>query len=247
VSELGKVDVSALGLEDLATRINAEHRACEAALKSGLAHALAAGRLLTEAKSHTKHGEWGNWLKANFEGSARTAQAYMRVARELPANAQRVTHLSFRGALKELSSAVGEEAEEDAVYAELLDLRERLERADTIQEVVQIARRSEELRRAKAEESVRLLRWGGQYLLELEQLAKEHGILDEVRNSPCPSVPAHELEEMRVLASIPDDLFERKVAELRRKPLYTEALTKGQMLKYARGLKAQAAREARKA
>jgi len=108
VSELVKVEQGGT-LEDLAVRINAEHRACEAALKSGLAHAAKAGVLLIEAKSHTKHGEWERWLAENFEGSVRTAQAYMRVAGKLSnlegANAQRVAHLSLRSALKELAES----------------------------------------------------------------------------------------------------------------------------------------------
>nr|MDQ3302171.1 DUF3102 domain-containing protein [Actinomycetota bacterium] len=98
-------------LETLAERINAEHRACDDALRSGLRHAVNAGGLLTEAKERVNHGEWGSWLADNFEGSTRTAQAYMKVSREVPnldaAKAQRVADLSFRGALAELSSPLG--------------------------------------------------------------------------------------------------------------------------------------------
>lgn len=98
----------ALDLTALADEINEEHRACDEALRAGLNHAVRAGELLAEAKGRVKHGEWGSWLEENFEGSARTAQAYMKVAREVPnldeAKAQRVADLSFRGALKELSA-----------------------------------------------------------------------------------------------------------------------------------------------
>jgi phage N-6-adenine-methyltransferase len=108
VSEIASLD-SVGALDNLAAEINAEHRACEAALKSGLGHALKAGDLLMEAKSRTGHGEWGRWLAKNFEGSERTAQAYMKVARELPGlegeDPQRVADLSFRGALKELGGS----------------------------------------------------------------------------------------------------------------------------------------------
>ncbi len=96
-------------LTTLADRVNAEHRACEEALKTGLRHAMAAGELLLEAKGRVKHGDWGAWTRDNFEGSTRTAQAYMKVARELPsledAEAQRVADLSFRDALKVLGSS----------------------------------------------------------------------------------------------------------------------------------------------
>ncbi|MDP9437836.1 MAG: DUF3102 domain-containing protein [Actinomycetota bacterium] len=95
-------------LTTLADRVNAEHRACDEAVGAALGHAINAGELLLEAKGRIKHGEWGSWVRDNFEGSARTAQAYMKVARELPGlegtKAQRVADLSFREALRELSS-----------------------------------------------------------------------------------------------------------------------------------------------
>ena len=106
MSDLKPTD--SLGLAALADEINSAHRACDDALRAGLNHAVRAGELLVEAKSRVKHGEWGSWLGDNFEGSARTAQAYMKVAREVPnldgEKAQRVADLSFRGALKELSA-----------------------------------------------------------------------------------------------------------------------------------------------
>ena len=71
-----------------------------------LEHALAAGRLLAEAKSQLPHGAWSRWLADNFEGSERTAQAYMRVATrwpEIEAKAQRVADLSYRDAVKLLA------------------------------------------------------------------------------------------------------------------------------------------------
>jgi hypothetical protein len=94
-------------LPDLAARIKAEHEAVGAAMK----HAIAAGELLAEAKSKVPHGEWLPWLEANCEMSERTAQAYMRIARELgklePAKAQRVADLSVRDALRSFSTATG--------------------------------------------------------------------------------------------------------------------------------------------
>ena len=92
----------------LADEINAEHRSCDEALREGLRHALRAGELLIEAKTRVQHGEWGRWLEENFEGSSRTAQGYMKVAREIPnldgTKAQHVADLSLRSALKELSA-----------------------------------------------------------------------------------------------------------------------------------------------
>ncbi len=101
-------NTAVVDLTALASRINAEHRACDEALREGLRHSVRAGEMLLEAKGRVRHGEWGAWVRDNFEGSARTAQAYMKVAREIPhldgAKAQRVADLSFREALKELSA-----------------------------------------------------------------------------------------------------------------------------------------------
>jgi hypothetical protein len=64
---------------------------------------------LIEAKSHCEHGTWERWVEGNFEGSLRTAQAYMRVAsrrgevEELQAKAQGSAPLSLNAALTELS------------------------------------------------------------------------------------------------------------------------------------------------
>lgn len=64
----------------LAERINSLHREVEQHKTQMLLEARAAGELLLEAKDTVKHGEWLDWLEANFEGSGRTARAYMRIA-----------------------------------------------------------------------------------------------------------------------------------------------------------------------
>jgi hypothetical protein len=65
------------------------------------------GRLLIEAKAQVGHGGWLPWLEANCTLRPRTAQAYMRLARELPKlpeqEAQRVADLSVRDAIAQLS------------------------------------------------------------------------------------------------------------------------------------------------
>lgn len=90
-------------LATLAGLINREHRACEAALRAGLAHATAAGRLLLAAKAQVGHGGWLPWVQAHCEFSERTAQGYMRVARNIDAlraaDPQRVAGLTYREAL----------------------------------------------------------------------------------------------------------------------------------------------------
>jgi Protein of unknown function (DUF3102) len=97
-------------LADLAHRIKAEHDAANEAKRSAISHAIAAGDLLIEAKDRVSHGDWLPWLEANVGFSERTAQAYMRLAREYPkldpAKAQRVADLSFRETMRELASDV---------------------------------------------------------------------------------------------------------------------------------------------
>lgn len=44
-------------------------------------HAIETGRDLLKAKSLLPHGEFGPWLKANFEWTAKTAQNYMNAAK----------------------------------------------------------------------------------------------------------------------------------------------------------------------
>ena len=117
MSDVVKKSADVVGLDALAKEINEEHRRCEESFKAGLSHALRAGELLSEAKSQVQHGQWGEWLKKNFEGSERTAQAYMKVFRERrrleEANPQRVADLSYRDALKEL--AAPQESEEGGI------------------------------------------------------------------------------------------------------------------------------------
>jgi hypothetical protein len=88
-------------LADLAARIQQEHEAAFSAVKRGCEHAIAAGRLLAEAKAQLKHGQWLPWLKNHCQVSARTAQVYMQLARLAP-DAQRVADLPLRRAALQL-------------------------------------------------------------------------------------------------------------------------------------------------
>jgi hypothetical protein len=101
-------------LADLAARIRAEHEAASHALKESVRHAIAAGELLIEAKGRLDHGRWLPWLKDHCAISERTAQLYMRVARNRAeieaeiANPQRIADLTLSeaAALLMLSSDV---------------------------------------------------------------------------------------------------------------------------------------------
>jgi hypothetical protein len=92
-------------LDKLASEINKEAKLAEQHAMQAVNHALNAGRLLTEAKEQCPHGQWLPWMAENFEGSARTAQGYMRLFehRDVLANTQRAAHLSVREALKMLA------------------------------------------------------------------------------------------------------------------------------------------------
>jgi hypothetical protein len=68
-------------LADLAARIKIEHEATADSLKSSVEHAMAAGDLLIEAKAQLKHGQWLPWLTEHCAMSERTAQLYMRTAK----------------------------------------------------------------------------------------------------------------------------------------------------------------------
>lgn len=90
-------------LADLAAKINEEHDAAEQAMKRGLDHALNAGKMLLEAKAAVKHGEWGKWLSENCAFAERTAQLYMRIARnEEKVKSATVADLTLRGAAETL-------------------------------------------------------------------------------------------------------------------------------------------------
>jgi Protein of unknown function (DUF3102) len=120
-------------LADLAARIRAEHEATSDALRSGVAHAMAAGDLLIEAKALVKHGEWLPWLRDHCAISERTAQLYMRCARsrkEIEANTQSFADLNLNeaAALLALSSDV----------RKLLDFARKLERLTDPEEIMQL-------------------------------------------------------------------------------------------------------------
>lgn len=69
-------------LSNLASEIRREMEAAEDKWREAVAHAIRAGELLTEAKATVRHGQWLPWLRENFPGAERTAQLYMRLARE---------------------------------------------------------------------------------------------------------------------------------------------------------------------
>lgn len=68
-------------LDELAGRIRDAHREAQGAFARALDRAMTAGELLIEAKSSLGHGAWLPWLRDACDIPERTAQAYMRLAR----------------------------------------------------------------------------------------------------------------------------------------------------------------------
>jgi hypothetical protein len=123
-------------LVDLAARIKAEHDAVGNSLKQSVCHAISAGELLIEAKAQPqlKHGQWLPWL-ASCGISERTAQRYMRVARNkkvVEAKSDTVSDLTLNGALALLTipgvaeKAVGEAETSEAVRDEAEQARRQV-------------------------------------------------------------------------------------------------------------------------
>lgn len=113
-------EVISASLADLAASINGAHRECEKSVHDTIRHALHAGDLLIEAKRQIGHGGFGKWLAENFDGSERTAQTYMRIARSRAAiegNPQRAADLTVRAATAQIAKVarftrVAKQAEE---------------------------------------------------------------------------------------------------------------------------------------
>lgn len=96
-------------LKLLAKSANVSHRWATASASAAIAHVVAAGHSLAQARDLCEEGGWTRWLRKNFDGSLRTAQRYMRVARHLPAarlDATRVSLPSQRAVLRAIRGAV---------------------------------------------------------------------------------------------------------------------------------------------
>jgi hypothetical protein len=87
---------------EIAAEIRAEHERAYGKAREALEHARRAGELLIEAKRKLAHGAWAGWLRDNVPFSERTAQGYMRLARQwdrLNAKSATVADLGLRDAL----------------------------------------------------------------------------------------------------------------------------------------------------
>ena len=87
--------------EVLIAKINTAHAEAQAYAGKAIERALEAGDLLLLAKGQVDHGQWQSWLKQHCPAiSVRTAQNYMKVAKELPVEKRSDAHLTVREALR---------------------------------------------------------------------------------------------------------------------------------------------------
>jgi hypothetical protein len=96
---------------DLARRVRSEHNAAEAALRTGVRHAMACGDLLLQAKAALGHGRFLPWLKESGVPE-RAAQRYTRLAKHrdrLEAKSVSVSDLSVTEALRLLAKPLAPE------------------------------------------------------------------------------------------------------------------------------------------
>ena len=153
------------------------------------------GRGLIEAKGMLSHGEWLPWLEERVEFSERTAQKFMKLAREW-SNPNMLADLGASKALM-LLALPAEEREEFAAEHDVIDMsarqledaiRERNEARKAAEEAAAAASAAEQAR-AKMEDDMRLLnaRLEGsredreQAVQEVARLEKE---LAELRDRP---------------------------------------------------------------
>jgi hypothetical protein len=134
----------------VAIEITAAHDAALTAGRSALQHARRAGDLLAQVKAALPHGQWLPWLSAHCPTiPSRTAQVYMRIARDWPAldsKTQRVADFSIREALALLAAprdlladAKRLEAEHASIRVQLAGCTATLDREDaTLEEVAAV-------------------------------------------------------------------------------------------------------------
>ena len=91
-------------LPQLAADIREALAGCRTAAEASAVHAIAAGRLLIEAKALIGHGRWSRWLKENVGFSERTAQRYMQLVNSGVKTAT-LADLGIRGAAEALADS----------------------------------------------------------------------------------------------------------------------------------------------
>lgn len=71
-------------LDELTAQIQEALNESEWFLQKSVVAAVKAGELLIAAKEQVKHGQWQQWLEAELKLNKRTAQGYMKLAKQWP-------------------------------------------------------------------------------------------------------------------------------------------------------------------
>jgi hypothetical protein len=105
---------------EIASRINAYHALaererdrCNEAVYEALHAAWQAGRLLLQQKRRVGYGNWVLWLQNHFNGSVRTAQRYMALAKGVP-DVSQLRDLTLRQAYLRLGTSAADASGESA-------------------------------------------------------------------------------------------------------------------------------------
>lgn len=94
-------------LQKIAKNIQAEQKTCLGLVRKTAEHARKIGGLLLRAKKMVQHGQWENWLKANFDGSQSSAIGYMKIAKqwpELESKSQSIVNFGIADAIRLLAA-----------------------------------------------------------------------------------------------------------------------------------------------
>lgn len=197
---MGKVNLGAIVAQTMAAP--AEGRNIEAitgeildAKRAGGEAILTIGRCLIEAKDMLPHGEWLPWLTEKVEFSSRTAQNFMRLAREWT-NTQTLADLGASKALT-LLALPPEEREQFMEENDVIDMsarqleqaiRERDEARKAAEEAKADANTAEQARAKMAEDmallNARLAGAREDQELALQAAAKLEAELAELKNRP---------------------------------------------------------------
>jgi Protein of unknown function (DUF3102) len=113
-------------LAGLAERIDTLHSASLSSHRKSIEQAIECGRVLAEAKALVVHGQWLPWLEANTKVDSRTAQRWMRFAKNADAVLAKCAtsaDLTFAEIDRDLSAAV---ATGEDVPAELREVAEKV-------------------------------------------------------------------------------------------------------------------------
>jgi hypothetical protein len=104
-------------LAGLAREINAAHDRFQATCRAGVDEARRLGQLLVRAKASMSHGRWHSWVKSHCHFTLRTAERYMRLARnltEIPGKTDSVSNLTETKVLSLLVETIApDEPDED--------------------------------------------------------------------------------------------------------------------------------------